>query len=613
MCGIAGIYNAEVSTTNTDFNLINAIITDQKNRGPDHHAIIAIDDANNVNKVTSLLGHNRLAIIDLSIEANQPMWDSENEFCIVCNGQIYNYIELKQELIQLQYQFVTTSDTEVILRAFRHWREKCVEHFNGMFAFAILEKKTGQLWIFRDRFGVKPIFYTVRNNKLFFASSSSILAKAFGLTPNVDYLFRGLNYLCYEDGSDLTAYQGLQSVPAGHYLTAKLHHSKLEISITHYYSLSQRVVEYQQQLLNKTSSALYEDVFAQVNQAVNIRLRADDSVRVGITLSSGLDSSSIAALVNNQLSHQFIPAFTFGSPAIRTMEAAAVARLSDALNIDTHYVMPKPQNFAEVFWKTLAAQDAPFASCSVIAQYFVYQAAHQRGIKILLSGQGADEIFLGYKKFQFYYLKQILQQKHYKKSIEQLLGMSLSFFHYFPHLKQFYLDLYRYRHIHKNRRQVFHQDKTKTLLEYSIDDISRFSLPTLLRYEDCNSMANSVESRLPFLDYHLVELALALPDALKIKYGYGKWIMRELMQPYLPSSITRARIKRGFDVGNAYWINRGLGDSLRDALQQDQAYVTDYLPNTVNINQRFSNSKLHSNSNRFAEMVSLIWLANKRK
>lgn len=619
MCGIAGIYNANPMQESADWRLMQQIISDQETRGPDHQDIIAIENSQH----TTFFGHNRLSIIDLTENGHQPMWDIEQELCIVYNGQIYNYLEIKTELVQLGYRFATLSDTEVVLRAFKYYREKCVEHFNGMFAFAIYEKTSGKIWLFRDRFGVKPLFYKIDNNKLYFASSSNVLAKHFALKPDINYLTRGLNFRFYENGSSETAYQGLFSLPGGHYLSANLSAAGLQYKIENYYDLSERVINKQQQLADLSDATLTEQAFALLQQAITLRLRADTPL--GVTLSGGLDSSSIAALMKSQLRDHALTAFSFGSPTAKQSEGPVVAALSKHIGIETHYVMPNVTDFADTFWHTLRAQDAPFTSCSIIAQYFVYKTARARGVKVLLGGQGADEVFLGYRKFQFYYLQQLLRQKQYARSLSHATGMLLSLCYSLPQLKS--LSTQIYRHIKKDgisTKLVFpelehqqhllrtqNQPLTSALCARSLDDTLIKSLPTLLRYEDRNSMANSIESRLPFLDYQLIEFALALPDALKIRHGFGKWIVRDMMQAYLPNQVRISRIKRGFDANDAHWLSGGLAKVLRNALNEFKNNISIFLPKDLTINHYFSDDRLKTSPNVFAEAVTLIWLGTK--
>jgi len=602
MCGIAGIFNADAASASTDWQCVNRIIIDQHARGPDNHSIMVIRN----DPITTILGHNRLSIIDLSESANQPLWDAEQEFCIIYNGQIYNYQEIKSELVQKQHRFITHSDTEVVLRAFREWREHCIDHLNGMFAFAIYEKATKNIWLFRDRFGVKPLFYIISNNKLYFASSTNILAKHFGLSPNLDYVARGLRHWVYESDGSETPYQGLFSLPAGHFLWANIIDSKLVTQIQRYYSLEKRIAQTE---INLSMDAVID----QLKNAVNIRLRAD--VPIGFALSSGLDSSTLAVLASlNDIS---MNAFCFGSPQLKKTEGPLVAKLSKRFNIKTHYVMPTPKEFAEAFKATLLAQDAPFVSCSVIAQYLVYRAAQQQGLKVLLSGQGADEAFLGYRKFQFYYLKQLLRQKRFRTMTPQLIGMLISFFHELGLLKTIFPKITR--HLRKGGigTELILPTHTngvsdkKTLIQRSLDDVTRLSIPTLLRYEDRNSMANSIESRLPFMDYRVIELALSLPDDMKIKFGYGKWVVRQAMKSLLPNEIRLARSKRGFDARDAFWIKQGLGDVMRSMLHASYSNVKMFLPKNTKVDDLYSDAALISRHNAFGEATSLIWLGMK--
>ena len=217
MCGISGVYATHI--TERHKSIIDSVIKSQFNRGPDHQATTTI----NVKQSQVLLGHNRLSILDLSAQANQPMWDPTGRYCIVYNGEIYNYIELKAELQNYGLIFTTHSDTEVILNAFAYWGIAALQRFCGPFAFALFDRQKEELWLCRDRFGIRPLYYLQINDVIYFASTTAVLAKELHLKPNLSYVARGLKYLVYEDGSDMTPYEYLLSLPAGSYLQARFH------------------------------------------------------------------------------------------------------------------------------------------------------------------------------------------------------------------------------------------------------------------------------------------------------------------------------------------------------------------------------------------------------
>jgi asparagine synthase (glutamine-hydrolysing) len=236
MCGIAGSWSTKSQTGETR-DLIKEIVESQYQRGPDYQAIDTVAGE----RANLILGANRLSIIDLSPEANQPMWDNERRYCLVFNGEIYNYVELRKELIALGHSFSTRSDSEVILESFKEWGVRAAERFNGMFAFALFDKGEECLYLFRDRFGVKPLYYFLDDNKLYFASTCGVLARRLRLEPNLDYVARGLRLWVYDHG-ELSPFVGLKALKPAHYLRAKVTEvGKLETQMNSYYRLDERV------------------------------------------------------------------------------------------------------------------------------------------------------------------------------------------------------------------------------------------------------------------------------------------------------------------------------------------------------------------------------------
>lgn len=599
MCGIAGSFSLQIDYDNQFEKIVNSILDDQHARGPDHRAMVTMQYPTH----KCVLGHNRLAIIDLSEHANQPMLSDNDDYALIFNGVIYNYLELRNELTALGYEWQSQSDTEVILHAFAEWGIDCINKFNGMFAFAIYDKHNQKLWLVRDRFGVKPLYYYVNGNNFYFASSSRVLANYFKLNINKNYIARGVHYWLYDDASDITGYEGLQQLPSSHYLCIDANsNSQLRYELVRYYDLSPRVH-------HTTNTDLTTQTREHLERSINLRLRAD--VPIGISLSGGLDSSLIAAIASQQ--HPNIIGFCFGHPDDKQSEGPLVAKLAKQHNIDVHYIQPTKQELLEAFWNCLHAQNAPFASCSVVAQYLVYKAAKQAGIKVILGGQGGDEAFLGYRKFMLFYLKQLLQQKKYLSAAKFILSTLPMLYHELSMLPTYWQTRKRYQSqgkipsiLNLQTTEDLSLTLQNDLVQRQLTDITDFSLPTLLRYEDRNSMAHSIESRLPFLDYELLEFACALPVETKLKHGYGKWILREAAKDLIPDEIRLARYKRGFDVPNSLWINAGLGAEIRDLFTQHHAHIKPYLPQGIDITALFSDQQLQSNKVRMCEAITLV-------
>jgi asparagine synthase (glutamine-hydrolysing) len=351
-----------------------------------------------------------------------------------------------------------------------------------------------------------------------------------------------------------------------------------------------------------------------IEDAVAVRLRAD--VPVGVVLSSGLDSSAVSTLAA-QRQGRGVKAFTFGHPRDRRSEARLVQRLADALGVDTRFTDPETRGIIEAFFDTLEAQGAPFTSGSVVGQYCVYREAHAAGVKVLLGGQGGDEAFMGYRKFYLFWLEHLVAKRRYAEALACAGGLVRMALAEVPRASSYWAASVRYRRRGWSGGVLalppcdplpLRPVAASPLRLRQMEDVTRWSLPTLLRYEDRNSMANSVESRLPFMDHRVVELGLALPESMKVRHGYGKWIVREAMRGRVPERIRAARWKRGFDVGQERWIRRGLGRAIRGAILARRRAAAEWLAPGVRVEEAFSDRALIRRGGGFAEATTLIWL-----
>jgi asparagine synthase (glutamine-hydrolysing) len=613
MCGIAGA----ISETRFEHSrrVVERIVASQYRRGPDHHAIESIVGS----RTQVVLGHNRLSIIDLTRRANQPMWDGDHRYCLVYNGEIYNYIELRAELALLGHRFFSHSDSEVIIEAFKQWGEGALHRFNGMFAFALFDSETETLWLVRDRFGVKPLFYCTKQSRVVFASTGKAIADDEGLEPNLDYAARGLIYRIYEDNTDLSPYHGLKSLPPGHCLQVSSSPAgKLALKLRSYYDLESRVSCLKEEAAGKSCLELTRMVKDRLEDAVGLRLRSD--VPMGISLSGGLDSATLAGLLAGR--HDEITGFTFGHPDEPRSEGPLVKEMSERTRIKVHFVWPQPAEFIQNFWEALEAQDAPFPGPSIVAQYLIFKAASTHGVKVLLGGQGGDELFMGYRKYQLFRFLELAHRRQYLDALGAALGMFsvllAEYYKVFEHLEH----LKRYRgdcrpngvlKLPEPSPLFMGYDPARPLWERQLKDVTFFSLPTLLRYEDRNSMGNSVESRLPFLDFRLVELALALPSALKIRRGFGKWIIRQATREIVVDRIRLARYKQPFDVHLRSWLERGLGESVRAHLSEAVPKTSEFLAPGISIGDAWSNAQFLKRPSALTEAVTIIWLGKRMR
>ncbi len=610
MCGIAGAYSLKTDITKVQ-NIVEQVVRDQYRRGPDYQKIDVIYG----NSTDVVLGHNRLSIIDPSPQAHQPMWDIDHEYCLVFNGEIYNYVDLKAELAKLNHAFKTHSDSEVVIEAFKEWGLQAVNRFNGMFAFALLDARHEKLYLFRDRFGVKPLYYYIGKDVLYFASTP-VIAKALALPPDLTYLARGLQFEIYDEG-DAAPYVGLKALKPGHFVTVEfLKDGSLGISTQEYYNLVERVSMLSGEMADKSIQDMIDMVISLLKDSVKIRLGAD--VPLGVSLSGGLDSSVVAGLASKMVNN--ISGFTFSSPNDPKTEGPIVKTLEDHLGISIYYVSPKMSEIVNAYFESLKVQNAPFTSGGVVGQFFVYSAARQAGVKVLLGGQGGDEIFMGYRKFLIFYLKQLLSEHRYMDALVFSVDLFQTMLAEMRNVNVYWRGRHRYTHKY-GRASILRLptvaceglgfDPTQPLWIRQAKDITYASLPTLLRYEDRNSMGNSVESRLPFVDYRLAEMALALPVSVKLKDGYGKWIVRQAVDNIVPDIIRWTRYKRGFDVQQDTWIDNGLGDAIRSALKSRSSVISEFIDNDdSHIDHIFSNSELKKRPLAFAEATTLIWLGD---
>ncbi|NCU05029.1 MAG: asparagine synthase (glutamine-hydrolyzing), partial [Chitinophagaceae bacterium] len=397
MCGIAGIISTNPQLVSAE--RLKQMTDALAHRGPDAEGCW-INRSNNVG-----LGHRRLSIIDLSDAGKQPL-HYLNRYSITYNGELYNYVELKAVLQQKGYSFRTQTDTEVLLAAYDCWKEECLQQFDGMFAFAIWDEQEQTLFAARDRFGEKPFYYFFNGEQFAFASEMKALWAA-GVNRKINHSML-LNYIglgWVKNPADLsqTFYENISSLPQVHYMQLNLRDGKNEIA--QYWDLDKQTVA------NIAEADAVEQLQQLLQTSVQRRLRSD--VEVGTSLSGGLDSSSIAAIIKNQhpipntqnLNSKF-QVFTASFPGFEKDETAIAKQLADAFQLQHHLVTPAAESLFNDMQQLIWQQEEPFQSSSIYAQYKVYELAKQKGIKVILDGQGADEIFAGYHKYIHWFLQE---------------------------------------------------------------------------------------------------------------------------------------------------------------------------------------------------------------
>lgn len=611
MCGISG---AVSTRRGIDLEPVVArIVRAQHKRGPDAAGQETIRDGD----TSVTLGHNRLSIIDVVKASNQPMTTADGCARLSFNGAIYNFVELREELQGLGHIFKTSSDTEVILHSYLEWGESSFQRLHGMFAFALHDHAKRRLYLVRDRFGVKPLYLFSNETSLIFASTPGEIASWAGLKPNLGYVLRGLEYKYFEDSTDICPFNGLHSALPGHFIKVELL-KELNCSQIKYYDINDRVSVLRDCLAGSSPQAYQDDLLARLERSCQIRLRAD--VPVGISVSGGLDSSSIAAIAAG-LDKGQLPGISFGLPGVRSSEGPLVEKLSKRLNMPVDYVWPEtPQEIEALFWSTLKAQGAPFPHTSVMAQHAVFRRSAERGLKVMLGGQGGDEALMGYRKFFLFQLQDMIRNRNYANLPDILSNAIWVAPAIAGRAKVFWDERRRYqaRSAGMGTRLLLGDvstvkgpalEKDQSLETRQRLDITTFSLPTLLRYEDRNSMANSIESRLPFMDHHVLEFGLAVPTHMKLRRGRGKDILRRAMAKRIPDDIRMSRDKRGFDTQQDDWIREGLGNVLRTALHERAQSIKPYL-GQGGIDELFSDTLLVSSPQTFKEAVALLWLSD---
>ncbi len=548
MCGIFGIVNQDRKAVSQD--LIEAGTKLVAHRGPDGSGFFI--DAN------IGLGHRRLSIIDLTDSGNQPMhgWDS----IIIYNGEIYNYLEIKIELEKKGYNFKSQSDTEVVLAAYREWGENCVKRFNGMWAMVIYDKSKNILFCSRDRFGIKPFYFTQLNRQFSFASEIKQFSVLNNWTSKLNKV-RCFEFLVYNyhDHTNETMIDGVYQLPKGHNLIYDL--TTHTYIVDSYYSIVKSKVPYSTADVSLRFKALFK-------KAVKSRLRSD--VKSGSALSGGLDSSSIVCMVE-EINKEAHSEKTISSESVsacfgdeKYSEENFVDIVSTTTNTTIHKVYPNYEELIQKLDKIIWHQDEPFAGTSIYAQYAVFEKAREKGITVMLDGQGADEVLAGYEKFYLPFLKS-LKDKSLIRSAKELKAIfslhsfgwaqALSALNKFKKKAEFNKPdcLGSFWSVQQN--DLFKRSEDKTIFETSINLLYEMGISVLLHYEDRNSMAHSVESRIPFLDYKLVEFILSLPDEMKIKNGKRKFILREAMKDLIPEEIYNRFDKMGFVTPQEKWMS----------------------------------------------------------
>ncbi|MBA7478957.1 Asparagine synthetase [glutamine-hydrolyzing] 3 [subsurface metagenome] len=548
MCGIAGQF--ALNGDAADAALVGAMADRLLHRGPDGEGNFFSGPVG--------LAHRRLAIIDLSDEGRQPMANEDGSLWLVFNGEIYNYPELREELLAAGHRFASATDTEVILHAYEEWGRDCLHRFNGMWAFALWDERRRELFCARDRLGVKPFYYTTAGGSFLFASEiKALLAHpAAGGRPNDRML---MTFLAWgvADHTGETMYDGIFQLPPAHSVVVS------EGSVgepRRYWDVAMNGAR-----RGADDGAAARRVRDLLTDAVRLRLRSD--VPVGTCLSGGIDSSTVTALINVLLraespesvgDRQKTFSVCFDDP--RFDESGHIDTVVAATGVASRRTTPDTESLWEDIERLLYMQDEPFASLSIYAQYCVMRLA-QSEVKVVLDGQGADEQLGGYIAYQAPYIRGLLRHGDVLAALREGIGSARlhgSFFSW--GFRQF--------RVRSERRELL-RGPVPEVLRYagSLDEVLKrevvaSNLPLLLHWEDRNSMAFSIEARVPFLDYRLVEYLSSLPLDQKIRGGVTKYVLRWAIRGLVPDAIRCRMDKMGFVTPEEAWMKDKLAPDI---------------------------------------------------
>lgn len=573
MCGFAGF----ITTKNNDSEkIIKQMLQKIHHRGPNDDGFF-LDESNGL-----CLGHKRLSIQDLSPLGHQPMFSDNNRYVIVFNGEIYNFQKLTQ---QLNYSFKSHSDTEVLLAMISLWGlDKALKESVGMFAFALWDKQTKTLTLARDRMGEKPLYYGFQKDSLLFGSDLSALKQHPDFIGEIDKdalaSFMRYSYV----PTPHSIYKNIKKLPAGHYYQYQEGAEKL----VEYWSIEESYRLGQQNLITDEKQAK-QQLKDLLQQSVAEQKIAD--VPTGAFLSGGIDSSLISALMQQQ-SGKKIDTFTIGFENKNYNEANHAKAVAKHLNTNHHELILTPQNCLDIVPKLSNIYSEPFADSSQIPTFLVSQLA-KKNVSVALSGDGADELFCGYNRYQFvpkvwHKIKKLspLQRRLLAKILNFIPAKTVALVINQPNLtdKLFklanvidsnsYNDLYQnlttqwQENIVKNGKSE-HFSKVNTVTQMMLSDQQHYLIDDILTKVDRAAMAVSLETRVPFLDYQIVEFSHQIPLSLHRKNNQSKYLLRQILYDFVPKNLIE-RPKMGFAVPIEHWLRNELRDWAEDLLQKQK-------------------------------------------
>ncbi|GJM31920.1 MAG: asparagine synthetase B [Saprospiraceae bacterium] len=584
MCGISGIINFNGSQVQESH--LTQMMKVMKHRGPDDNGTFVEDNIG--------LGFVRLSIIDLTKAGHQPMFSPDERYVMIYNGEIYNYIELKEELRGLGFSFQTKTDTEVLLTAYRAWGENMLHRLNGMWAFVIYDRVEKTIFGARDRYGIKPFYYCMDDDRFIFGSEVPCILEVLGKkpTPKLGPIF---DFMVFDrtDQTNSTFFEEVKKLNHGHWFKIKIapgeSNSGQEFQLEKWYDIRKELKP------PFKNPAEFWDSFS---NSLGLRLRSD--VPIGVCFSGGLDSSSIVSGLLKDYQMHDLNTFSAIYGAGKFGDESEFINQYQNLLKNMHFVYPDENSLHEDISNFVFAHGEPVPSTSPYAQFKVMELAHKH-VTVTLDGQGADEELAGYHYFFGYHFKNLLlsgklgrlasEMGHYMKNHRSLYGLkSLLFFLLPAHQRTFlrafekgYIDRDFYQ-AHAAQRKVIVEDLygSPNLQEALINHFE-YKLEHLLKWEDSNSMWFSIEARVPFLDHNLVERTLTLPDEFLINKGMTKHILREATKGILPEKIRMRRDKTGFGTPQDEWFRTPVFQKYINELINSESFASRNLMNIENV------------------------------
>lgn len=605
MCGIAGYLDFD---RKVNIEILKKMADVIRHRGPDDEGYALFDsvksyhfsgrdtdkgcsitrklrEASSQEKAGFLgFGYRRLSIIDVSSAGHQPMEDKENEIAIVFNGEIYNYIELRDELEKLGVQFGTNTDTEVLLASYKIWGEDCVTHFNGMWSFAIFDRKNKKLFCSRDRLGAKPFYYYLAGNHFVFGSEIKQICQDNLLKRQInEKRLAATLVLRIQDYSEETLLSEVFELPGGYNMTLQfdfLAHKITKVIKKKYWDLDVSKVE--------KNNRWYETI----GDSIRLRLRSD--VPVGVMVSGGVDSSF---LLNEICKYKNVEDASYSSRLdtftscykndSKNDESYYAQLVNRAWGTKEHLIYPDEADTLSAYKKMIWHYE-DFAPFSTLGAFMTLKEVAKTGVKVVINGQGGDESMLGYERYYAYFLLDLMKKNpragikqissiihHSKLSYKELVGYMFYFGMPWVRIIRNKIKsrrLYKKKFLrHFSTKEMLPIIKMKNLNAMIYKEIRKTQLPHILRMEDRGYMAYSMESRVPFIDYRYLEEVVKIPPMSKIQNGYTKYLLREKMQETLPNEVVWRKNKNGWSSPGKRWVDRFDKNEVEKMLQSPVA------------------------------------------